>query len=215
MSRNVFISFRYSDGHELKDELTSLFDYSNDTVDFSEDEDRSHLSERNIQDFLYRKLQKSSVTIILLTPKAIKYNTKTILNPKTYHTETVIDDWMYDEVRYSLEDRENNGTNGLVAVYTQEAKPYLITEKTHYCEVCKRTSTVSSVIKRNNLVYLNMMNVKPEYKKHKCLNVYDGEWDSYCSLIAYEEFKKNFGEYIEKAYQKRNMLEKYTLCKRL
>ena len=38
MARNVFISFRYSDGHEYKDELAGLFDDSEDTVDIvSED----------------------------------------------------------------------------------------------------------------------------------------------------------------------------------
>ena len=53
MARNVFISFRYSDGHEYKDELASLFNDSDDTVDYSEDEDRSHMSEDSIRKFLY------------------------------------------------------------------------------------------------------------------------------------------------------------------
>ncbi len=45
MARNVFISFQYADGHEYKDELAGLFDASEDTVDFSEDEDRSQMSD--------------------------------------------------------------------------------------------------------------------------------------------------------------------------
>ncbi len=36
------------------------------------------------------------------------------------------DDWMYDEIRYSLESREGNRTNGLVAVYTPEVADLLI-----------------------------------------------------------------------------------------
>lgn len=36
------------------------------------------------------------------------------------------DDWMYDEIRYSLEDRENNRTNGLIAVYTPEVADMLV-----------------------------------------------------------------------------------------
>lgn len=215
MARNVFISFRYSDGHKYKDELAGLFDASKDTVDFSEDEDRSQMSEATIQNFLYGKLRQSSVTIMLLTPQAIDYHKKTWINPQTYSFETVFDDWIYDEIRYSLEEREGNATNGLVAVYVPEAKPNLMTETIHYCDVCKKSTTVSNVTSHNNLVFRNMMDVKPEYKKHKCLGVYDGDFDSYCSLVAYDDFKKNFGDYIDKAYQKRNELYKYNLVKRL
>ena len=215
MARNVFISFRYADGHEYKDELASLFDSNEDTVDFSEDEDRSQMSNVTIRDFLYRKLRRSSVTIMLLTPQAVDYHKKTWINPQTYRYETVFDDWIYDEIRYSLEEREGNATNGLVAVYVPETKPYLMTETTHYCEVCRQSSMINNITSRNNLVYKNMMNVKPAYKKHKCINVFDGDYDSYCSLIAYDEFKRNFAYYIDKAYQKRNELYKYNLVKRL
>lgn len=108
-----------------------------------------------------------------------------------------------------------HSTNGLVAVYVPEAKPYLMRETTHYCEICRQTSLINNVLAKNNLVYKNMMNVKPAYKKHKCIDVYDGDFDSYCSLVAYEDFKSNFGDYIEKAYRKRNELYKYKLVSRL
>ena len=55
---------------------------------------------------------------------------------------------MYDEIRYSLEDRENNRTNGLIAVYTPEAKAYLIEES-------KESTIVNDV---DNLFRKNMMN---------------------------------------------------------
>ena len=63
MAKNVFISFRYSDGHWYKDALSKLFDGYSDTVDFSEDEDRSRMSEVTIKNYLYGKLRRSSVTI--------------------------------------------------------------------------------------------------------------------------------------------------------
>lgn len=215
MARNVFISFRYSDGHDYKDELAGLFDASDDTVDFSEDEDRSQMSDATIQQFLYRKLKKSSVTIILLTPKAINYNTKVQHIPYSYQYNTVIDDWIYDEVRYSLEDREGNATNGLVAVYVPEAEKYLFQRTNHRCSVCNKDSEVLSMLDFNNLVRKNMMNVIPDYKTTKCFGVYDADWDSYCSLIAYDEFKKHFADYIDKAFKKRGELDKYNLCKRI
>lgn len=91
----------------------------------------------------------------------------------------------------------------------------LIDAAMDYCDICRQTSTINNITSRNNLVYKNMMNVKPAYKKHKCINVYDGDFDSYCSLVAYDDFKRNFGDYIYKAYQKRTELFKYNLIKRL
>lgn len=215
MARNVFISFRYSDGIDYKEELTGLFDEDEDTVDFSEDEDRSQMSDETIRDFLYKKLRRSSVTIVLLTPKAIEYNKGLRINQTTSGFETYYDDWIYDEVRYSLEDRENNSTNGLVAVYVPEAEDMLFTRATHICSVCKEESEVLSINNFNNLVRKNMMNVKTEYKKRKCSGIYDTNYDSYCSLISYEEFKKDFYHYIDLAAQKRKELYKYDICKRL
>lgn len=61
------------------------------------------------------------------------------------------DDWMYDEIRYSLEDRENNRCNGIVAVYTPEAKEMLMKETLHTCDVCKQESTVSTIFDVDNL----------------------------------------------------------------
>ena len=206
MARNVFISFRYSDGHDYKDELAKLFDGSDDTVDYSEDEDRSQMSKDTIKSFLYGKLKRSSVTIVLLTPEAINYK-------RNWYGQ--IDDWIYDEVRYSLEDRDGNATNGLIGVYVPEAEDSLFQRKTHNCSVCNKESEVLSMLDFDNLVRKNMMNVKDEYKVNKCPNVYDSDYDSYCSLISYEDFKKNFGKYVDMAYEKRNELYKYTLRKRL
>ena len=215
MAKNVFISFRYSDGHQYKDELAGLFNNSEDTVDYSENEDRSQMSDSSIQQFLYNKLKRSSVTIVLLTPKAINYKIGTRINTSTNRLEYYFDDWIYDEVRYSLEDREGNNTNGLVAVYVPEAEYQLFQRTTHKCSVCNKESEVLSMLDFNNLVRKNMMNIKDNYKVNKCSGIYDSDYDSYCSLIAYADFKNNFEDYIDKAYQKRNELYKYDICKRL
>lgn len=58
MATNVFISFRFSDGKELKEELTELFDSSTEVYNRSEDKDRSEMSEETIQKYLYEKLKK-------------------------------------------------------------------------------------------------------------------------------------------------------------
>ena len=197
MAKNVFISFRYSDGNRYKEYLSSLFDKHSDTIDYSENVNRSQMSDATIKQYLYEKLRRSSVTIILLTPLAVNHNR----NWMGYY-----DDWMYDEIRYSLEDREGNRTNGLVAVYTPEAADLLVNMQP------SGTITVKNV---NNLFRKNMMNVKLQYKKNPNPHIYDQDYDSYCSLIEWDEFISHIGEYIDIASQKRDNIYKYEIAKRL
>lgn len=198
MAYNVFISFRYHDGIYYKNKITELFSKINDTVDFSEDKDRSYLSESSIQRYLYSKLRRASVTIVLLTPEAVNHH-------KDYRGK--YDDWMYDEIRYSLEDREYNRTNGLLAVYTPEASDLLV-----------RTGNADgsiTVLNVDNLFRKNMMNVKDVYKKNPKPNIFDSEYDSYCSLIKYSDFMSDPGKYIDVAMKKKKETYKYNLVKRL
>ena len=90
MATKVFISFRFKDGKDLKDELIELFDSSTKVINRSEDVDRKEMSEETIKEYLYDKLNDTSVTIVLLTPEAINY--KKDLGGG-------YDDWLYDELR--------------------------------------------------------------------------------------------------------------------
>ena len=56
MAKNVFISFRFSDGNRYKEYLSGLFDKYSDTIDYSEDVDRSRMSDVTIKQYLYGKL---------------------------------------------------------------------------------------------------------------------------------------------------------------
>lgn len=204
-ARNVFISFRYSDGIDYKNKLVELFDKKDDTVDFSEDKDRRDMTEETIKKYIYAKLRRSSVTIILLTPQAISYK-RNIFGE--------IDDWLYDEVRYSLEDREGNRTNGLIAVYTKEAEPLLIYKSSHKCPLCNGYNT-TTVLDQQNLFRKNMMNVKDEFKTNKCKGIYDSDYDSFCSLVPFDTFYANPSRYIKIAYNKHLDIEKYEIKKRI
>ena len=206
MATKVFISFRFSDGKEIKDELVDLFDESTEVINSSEDVDRSQMSEDTIQDYLYEKLKDTSVTIVLLTPKAVDYS-------KNLWGE--YDDWLYDELRYSLEDRMNNRTNGVVAIYTNDAKDKLISESTHSCSQCQETQSCRSLKNFDNLVRKNMVNIKNSYKKNPCDNLYDDEHDSYISLVSLEEFKQDYTKYIDNAKEKRDRLHEFEISKRM
>lgn len=197
MAKNVFISFRYRDGHKYKDEIAALFDKSEDTVDFSEDRDRSHMSDSTIQSYLYGKLRRSSVTILILTPDAVQHRK---------NSWGGYNDWIYDELRYSLEDRGNNRTNGLIAVYTPEAERLI-------CE--KNLQGNTTIFDFENLARRNMMNVKAGYKQNHEPGVYDRNYDSYCSLVSLAEFKRDFVNLIEIASWKRDHLDHYAIVKRM
>ena len=197
MARNVFISFRYSDGNKYKERLSAMFDYRKDTVDYSEDVNRSGYSDWTIRNYLYRKLSRSSVTIIILTPQAVNHKK----NRQGYY-----DDWMYDEIRYSLEEREGNKTNGLIAIYTPETANMII----------ERSSSGTIYVKNvDNLFRKNMMNIRQAYKHNPEPGIYNSNYDSYCSLVAWNDFVKNPGLYIDIAIEKREVLYKYIITKRL
>lgn len=204
MSNKVFISFRFADGNEYKEKLSDLFSNADDVINCSEDVDRSDMSEDTIQKYLYGKLKSSSVTIVLLTPQAVNHR-------KNIYEK--YDDWMHDEIRYSLEDRENNRCNGLIAVYVPEAEPYVLSKTA--CFNCSERCSLDSIHQFDNLVSHNMMNVCDEYKTNKCVGVYDCNWDSYCSLVSWDEFINHHDDYIRIANEKRTMTYKYKIKKNL
>ena len=198
MSRKVFVSFRYHDGHKYKEKLDRIFDESTKIINCSEDVNRSQLSEESIKRYLYNKLSNTSVTVIIITPEAVNYQ-------KNIWTGAY-DDWIYDEVKYSLDDRVGNRTNGLVAVYTEDAKPLLMNVGSNGCKTIKRFE---------NLVYENMMNVKSEYKTNKEYGVFDSRWDSYCSLVSWSDFISDYERYIDEAARKRDIISHYKITKRM
>ena len=202
MATKVFISFRFSDGKEIKDELVDLFDESTEVINRSEDVDRSQMSEDTIQEYLYEKLKDTSVTIVLLTPEAVSYRKNWIGN---------YDDWLYDELRYSLEDRKNNRTNGVVAVYTDDAKDMILESSSHYCSHCQETKSCRTLKFFDNLARKNMLNIKQSYKKNLCNDLYDDSHDSYISLVSLEEFKQDHTKYIDNAKYKRDRLHEFNI----
>lgn len=206
MATKVFISFRFSDGKKIKDELVDLFDGSTEVINRSEGKDRSQMSEETIQDYLYDKLKDTSVTIVLLTPEAISYKKDLLGN---------YDDWLYDELRYSLENRENNRTNGVIAIYTDEAKDKVLDDSTHYCQHCQQTKSCRFLKYFDNLARENMLNIKLAYKKNPCNDLYDNEHDSYISLVSLNDFKEDYSRYIQNAKDKRERLDEFNIAKRM
>ena len=203
-ARRVFISFRFSDGIEYKNKLEDMFDSSTKVINCSEDEDRTGLSDASIRRYLYDKLAATSVTIMLLTPLALNYRR---------NGEEKIDDWTYDEVRYSLEDRTNNRTNGLVAVCAPGVWDMVAYQDG--CMGCEKACQITAIPEREHLFRKNMLNVLPEFKRSNCPGIYNRLDDSYCTLVDWGDFCNNYGFYIDKASEKRDRVNEFKLVKRL
>lgn len=206
MASNVFVSFRFSDGLYYKNKLVKKMDELNYTINRSEDKDRSNMSEDTIQKYLYKKLESCSLTIVVLTPNAINYNIKQVFDFETCSRKNVYDDWLYDELRYSLEDRAGNRSNGVIALYTPEAKRYVISTE---------NDDVTTIADFENLVRKNMLNVKKSYKYCPTEGRWDSAKDSYISLVAFDKFMGNPKYYIDSALEKRNRTVQFDLVKRM
>ena len=197
MANKVFISFRFSDGSDYKESLEKTFEELDYVINKSENVDRTGASDEVIKNYLYEKLRDTSLTIIILPPDAINYR-------RNYYG--YIDDWLYDELRYSLENRSGNRTNGVIALYTIEAKHIVILSET------KELITIANF---NNLARKNMLNIKNEYKHCQIPEQYNSEKDTYISLVAFDKFINNPKTYIDSAIEKRNRLEQFELVKRM
>ena len=147
-----------------------------------------------------------------MVPSDISLTVKSISN--TIDVHGIFDDWIYDKIRYSLGDRKNNRTNGLMAIYEPEAKDSLLKAGQRKCDKCAGYQ-ITTIFEQENLFRKNMMNVKKEFKKNKCADVYNGDFDSYCSLIPLDKFVSNISFYIDIAIQKRDMIDCYDITKRL
>ena len=197
MANKVFISFRYSDGNDIKQDLVNKFDELKYTINKSEDVDRSSMNDNTIQKYLYEKLCDTSLTVVLITPEAVEHK-RNIFGR--------LDDWMYDEIRYSLEDRSGNRTNAMIMVYTQEAKSSVI---------ARETEEVTTINDFNNLARKNMFNVKPDKKVNQSPAIYNSLEDNYVSLVSLNHFLDCPQKYIDNAISKRERLDDFKLVKKI
>ena len=202
VKRKVFVSFRFNDGNKIKDKLVDFLEERDLVIDKSEDVDRREMSEETIQKYLFDKLKDSSITLVLLTPEAVNYSRK---------PNGDIDDWLYDELRYSLYNRDGNPINGAIALYTPQTENIIIQKSTHRCDKCNKDTTVSIITNFDNLVKDNMMNVKPKFKMNQCDNIFDSDYDSYISLVKLEDFYNQPEKYLEITTSKRKDSENYTI----
>ncbi len=194
MSRNTFISYKYSEAQSLRDDiLTKLGDdakyYRGETADSP---DLTDTSTNNIKENLKNMMYATSVTIVVISPNMIQSN------------------WIDWEIGYTLKamkrgDRRSN-TNGIVGVIMKVNGSYdwMISVNTNTDGCSTRTMDTS---KMYDIINSNRFNKKGDdrYSCSTCKS-FDALEGSYFSLIKEDEFLSNPQKYIENAYDKSQRL---------
>lgn len=189
MAHKTFISYKYSEARELRDEIIKALGddanyYQGET---SESPDLSDTSTENIKKNLRDMMYDTSVTIVIISPN--------VKNSK----------WIDWEIEYCLKhetrkDRTSH-TNGVVAVIQKVDGGYSWFKKSRTnSDGCHVNYYEESLV--YDIINNNRYNQNPPYYSCdtcKCVNALDG---SYIAYVDEETFLANPQKYINNAYNK-------------
>lgn len=203
MARKTFISYKHSEAQELRNRILEALGedvtyYQGETADSP---DLTDTSTNNIKEKLKDMMFKTSVTIVIVSPKM---------------TESKWIDW---EIAYTLKEIPRDGrtskTNGIVGVVMKFGGSYdwLFSSITKP-DGCSFTTIDNS--KLYEIIHQNMYNLigDDKYLCSGCQTV-DRLTGSYISLIDEASFLEDPIKYIENAYEKSQALGKYDLTKQV
>lgn len=201
MARKTFIAYKYSEAKTLRDRI---IDKLGDDAKYyqgerAESPDLTDTSTENIKDHLKDMLFDTSVTIVIISPKLKRSK------------------WIDWEIEYSMREYDRKGiksrTNGIVGVVMKVNGDYdwlIITgQSSDGCNVRYfRTNLLYDII--NNNRFNNLTDDK--YACNVCCT-YDSLKGSYISLINEDDFLRDPSYYIDNAFDKREKLVDFKLCK--
>ncbi len=200
MARKTFISYKYSEAQDLRDEILKALgdDGSYYQGETSDSPDLTDTSTENIKKNLSDMMYKTSVTIVIISPK-IKES-----------------DWIDWEIEYCLKEVSREGrtskTNGIIGVVQKKNSSYdwLVTKNTKD-DGC----TVRTVSKKPLLDIINNNRFNRPKHGHACddCKTYSQLDGSYIAIIDEEDFLKDPDKYIENAYSKSEAAEEFDLVK--
>ncbi len=201
MARKTFISYKFSEACDLRDEIIdSLGDdanyYQGETADSP---DKTDTSTENIKEHLKTMIFDTSVTIVVVSPN--------IKSSK----------WIDWEIEYSLKEITRNDrtsrSNGVVGVIQKVDGSYdwlLTSEKND--DGC--TTTFFETSKLYTIINKNRFNLKGD-DKYSCSHCksYSQLDGSYISLIKEDAFLSDPNKYIENAYEKSKKIDSFEIVK--
>jgi hypothetical protein len=203
MARKTFISYKYHDAKDLRDEIiTALGEdatyYNGETVDSP---DLTDTSDGNIMENLKDMMYATSVTILVVSPNMKDSN------------------WIDWELEYTLKEIKRGDltsrTNGVIGVVQKYNGSYdwLITKSVN-SDGCSSRSIKDS--KLYDLIIKNRLNLlgDDKFSCPDCKN-FDALDGSYIALIEEESFLADPIKYIENAYDKSQNLTNYDITKQV
>lgn len=189
MARKTFISYKYSEACELRDQIIEALGddaqyYQGET---SESPDLTDTSTENIRRNLRDMMYSTSVTIVIISPEMKK------------------SDWISWELEYCLKEINRNDrkskANGVVAVIQKLNGSYKwFINNNVQSDNCKTISYNENLVP--DIIKKNRDNQNPkEYSCAVCKTI-SSETGSYISYVKEEDFLEEPNYYIEKAYEK-------------
>ena len=201
MARKTFISYKYSESQDLRDEVIRVMGddasyYQGETADSPDQTDnKTDTIKENLKNMIF----DTSVTIVIVSPNMID------------------SEWIDWEIEYSLKeltrDKKTSRPNGVVGVIAKHNGSYdwiiTLTEKSDGCSASQSFSSS----KLYKVINDNMFNKKKkEYLCEDCGTV-DQMSASYVSLIKEDVFLADYDKYIENAYEKLENIDEYDITK--
>lgn len=207
MGKKIFVSYKFADSDVRK--ITNDYFHTDTVRDYvnkleekigksdiykgeSDDNDLSQLTDDSIWNQLKQKIFDSSITIVLISP-----NMKTL-----WKTEK--DQWIPQEISYSLKEITHNGTrksrsNALIYVVLPDrynSYDYFI-QKSYWDTETYRYDKIFNIMKNN-------------------LNNYKYSSDiSYAVIVKWDTFINNYNSYISTAVKKQENINSYNICKQI
>lgn len=227
MGHKIFISYKYADsnvrnisgsywpGDTVRTYVNEMEKYLADTSDHiykgeKDGEDLSHLSDDTIWEKLKDRIYDSSLTIVMISPGM----------RNSYALDR--DQWIPWEISYSLKEisrktlkgaqvySHSNAILAIVLPDKQGSYSYFTYSKNCCTAGCIYLNTGSLF----NILRANMFNEKTPNKEmcRDLTTIYHGD-SSYISSVKWDDFIVDPERYIQKAYEIRDNIEKYSICK--
>lgn len=189
MAHKTFISYKYSEACDLRDDIIDALgdDASYYKGETSDSPDLTDTSTENIKNNLKDMMYDTSVTIVIISPNMKKSK------------------WIDWEIEYCLKsitrkDRTSH-TNGIVGVIMKQNGGYSWLKTTNTKDDGCSSSSYD-YDKLYNIINNNRFNQNPkEYSCEVCKTV-DALSGSYIALVEEEDFLSNPTKYINNAYDK-------------
>lgn len=200
MAHKTFISYKYSEAQDLRDDIIEALgeDASYYTGETSESPDLTDESTDKIKNALKDMMFGTTVTIVIISPN--------IKDSK----------WIDWEIEYCVKNitrkERTSSTNGLIGVIMKYNGDY-----SWFINNFKNADGHSTISYNDHLVYdiinKNRFNQNPKkYACEKCKSI-DQLTGSYISYVKEEDFLNNITKYIDNAFDKSENENEYILCR--